>query len=361
MDVPQNIYNVPMAKESRPWLKALLVASLLATAAAVAGILMLPDGIHHQETLPTVRGVSSLVYPTAQTELLEQPVGGDWLLPADAVVSAGHTFVLDTANSRILKLDAAGGVVATFDGTSDERLALDQPMDIATDGKRLFVANSLAGEVVILDLMGRVETTLPVPAGLGAAAPRPIGIALTDDGGIVLADADNHRIVALGESGGVLWELGNGARASGLDGFNVPGALATDSAGNIYVADVLNGRVVKLSPEGAFLGQFGELGETAGALARPKGVAVDAQGRVFVSDGLQAAVQVYSADGSYIGVIGRSDSPEPASDSIFKAPAGLFLDGDRLFVTDRRVGLVTMQLLEPPVQDTSDGDAGHGG
>ena len=67
---------------------------------------------------------------------------------------------------------------------------------------------------------------------------------------------------------------------------------------------ILNGRVVKLAPDGTFLAQYGHLGDTAGALARPKDVAIDAQGNVYVSDSLLVAVQVFGSAGAYRGFIG---------------------------------------------------------
>ena len=99
------------------------------------------------------------------------------------------------------------------------------------------------------------------------------------------------------------------------------------------------------SPSGAFVAQFGELGDTAGALARPKGVVVDSEGNVFVSDGLLAAVQVFSPRGEYLGVIGRKDPTDPASGSLFQAPAGLWLEDERLYVMDRLAGLITLDLI----------------
>ena len=66
-----------------------------------------------------------------------------------------------------------------------------------------------------------------------------------------------------------------------------------------------------------------------------------------MGDGLQAAVEVFAPDGTYLGVIGRRDPADPTSGSLFQAPAGLWLDGDRLYVTDRFAGLVTFSLTQP--------------
>jgi len=361
-DISYDEYGWPRPKkEGRPALRLLLAGALLATAAALAGIVMLPAESHPEEATPQVRGVSPLVYPASLVDRLAEPANGQWVLPADLTVTPdGSVFVLDTENNRILVLDETGRVTATFDSASDERLALRGPMAIASDGRRLFVANSLAAQVLVLDLSGHLQRTLSLePVSEGARTPRPIGLALTPDGNIAVADADNHLVLLLDPDGNLLKTIGTGARATGADGFNVPGALALDGDANIYVVDTLNGRVVKLSPDGTFIRQFGELGDTAGALARPKGVAVDSEGNVFVSDGLTAAVQVFSPAGDYLGVIGRSDPTDPASGSIFQAPAGLWLDGARLYVMDRLAGLITLDLIGlHPLQASAGGEEG---
>ena len=360
-DISYDEYGWPRArKQGRPALRLLLAAALLATAGALAGIVMLPAESQREGETPQVRGVTELVYPASVAERWPEPVNGRWVLPAGlAVAPGGSVFVLDTGENRILALDEKGRVTATFDKASDQRLDLRGPMAIASDGRSLFVANSLAAQVLVLDLSGRLQKTITLtPAGEGAATPRPIGLALSADGNIIVADADNHAVLFLDPRGNVIQTTGAGARAAGTDGFNVPGAITLDGAGNAYVVDTLNGRVVKLSPEGKFVRQFGELGDTAGALARPKGVAVDGEGNVFVSDGLTAAVQVFSPNGEYLGVIGRSDPTDPASGSIFQAPAGLWLDGSRLYVMDRLAGLIVLDLMGLHPLQASGGERG---
>jgi DNA-binding beta-propeller fold protein YncE len=300
--------------------------------------------------VPASRKVSSLTYPAVVVSEFTQPVGDQWLLPA-AVTRAGEaTFVLDTGNNRILKLDDSGHVSGTIGAALDANVHLQQPMAMASDGQHLYVANSQGAEILVLSTSGAVEQVLPLQTAVGELTPRPIGIAVTAGGGLVVSDANNHRVLFLDSRGRVVTSVGTGARAAGTDGFNVPAGLALDASGNVYVVDTLNGRVVKLSPDGAYLGQFGRLADTAGSIARPKGVAVDAAGRVFVSDGLQAAVEVFAPDGTYLGFIGRSDANDPASGSIFEAPAGLSLTGDRLDVIDAFAGLITLRLSGLPDQ-----------
>ncbi len=356
MEIPQygpyRPYGEKQPSEGRWALKAVGAAAFLVTASAIAAVLFLPAGGHGgaaDESHVPILGVSHLVYPATLATELPQPGGDTWLFPGGVVEAGGATFVLDTGHNRILKLEG-GSVAATIGGELGGPLLVD-PMAMATDGERLYVANSMAAQVVVVGLDGQVEKTLDLVKGPGdAETPRPIGVAVLAGGGIAVSDAGNHRVLFLGNDGTVVSAIGTGTRSSGQDGFNVPGAMTTDRAGNVYVVDTLNGRVVELSPDGAYVSDFGKLGDTAGTLARPKGVAVDGNGNVFVSDGLMASISVFGPDGTYRGMIGRREPTDATSGSIFQAPGGLWLTGSTLQVMDRMAGLITLQLEEPPEQ-----------
>jgi DNA-binding beta-propeller fold protein YncE len=302
---------------------------------------------------PVSRKVSDLVYPAQLLSEIGHPTGGDWLLPAGVVQVGESTFVLDTGNNRILRLDSDGRLLETLDPSRDAHLDLQQPMAMATDGARLYIANSLASEVLVLGESGGVQMSIALKGQEGDRAPRPIGIAARSDGSMVVSDAENQRVLFLSSDGTLVKAVGSGLRSGGREGFNVPGAITLDAAGNSYIVDTLNGRIVKLSPDGTYLGDYGRLADTAGSLARPKGVAVDGAGRVFVSDGLQAAIEVFSANGAYLGVIGRRDPGDGKAGSIFEAPWALWLSGNRLTVIDSIVGLVTLGIPEPAVQQSA--------
>jgi DNA-binding beta-propeller fold protein YncE len=264
--------------------------------------------------------------------------------PADAAELDGAIFVLDTGNDRILVQDGEGRVDRAIDGSVDGQPALKAPMAIASSGGLLYVANSGASQVLVLEPSGRLVRTIDLAADYeGGARPRPVGVAVVNDGSLWVSDPDANRILQYGAEGQLLRSVG-GERAGGTDGFNAPTGVTVDASGSVYVVDTLNGRVVKLSPEGEFRQQFGRPGDTAGTFSRPKDVAVDDDGNVYVSDGLLAAVQVFSADGKYLGFIGLSDPDDRGSGPLFKAPAGLSIVGERLYVIDRFAGLFIFDL-----------------
>jgi len=349
----RDLYRGPSNVNRRAVQRLVLATALVVTAGAVAGVLFLPAHTAEHEEGVLARGLSHLVYPAAVVGTVPAPVDGPFRLPAAAVTVGNATFVLDTGDARLQKLDATGKVTATFDANSDPRLVFKQPMAMVTDGSKLYIANSLASEILVVDAgSGRLNNSIRLqPLNAAEKIPRPIGLALLASGGLAVSDADNHRVLILDEGGRVVRTIGSGARASGKEGFNVPAGLATDQAGNLYVVDTLNSRVAQFGPDGTYLGQFGKPGVTAGTLARPKGVAVDAAGHVFVSDAFSVAVEVFNPDGSYVGLIGRTDAKDPSSASLFRSPAALSLTGDRLLVTDRIGGLITFRLGDPAHPD----------
>lgn len=326
-------------------------ADLTALALAVALVLVVGLVAFVSERAGGSR-VSALEFPARLVQHLESPaiegqtaVGG-WKQPSAMTVLQGRWFVLDTGNNRILELDEGGTVRAVLDRQRDERLALQGAMAITSDERYLYVANSGASQVLVLEPSGRVVKVLALErvAPQDQALPRPIGLAVTRNGELLISDGDNHRVLRYASNGRLLHAVGSGKRDSGQDGFNTPAGLALDQMDNIYVVDILNGRVQQLSPDGAFLRQFGRLGDTAGTLSRPKDVAVDRAGNVYVSDGLLASVQVFSPQGEYLGLIGRKNGGDPNSVSLFEAPAGLTISRDALYVVDRFAGLFVFQL-----------------
>lgn len=329
-------------------IRILAALAVLLTFVALGGVLF--SGPTH-EAAPTtlgVRGVTPLVYPATLVSELQPPGEDGWTLPAAAIPVGESTFVLDTGRSRILRFDAGGRLTATYDATTDPRLVLRQPMAMVTDGEFLYIANSLASEVLVVRVAdGRVDRAIAVAAQSGREkAPRIIGVALLTEGRIAVSDADNHRVLILAADGKRITTIGTGNRASGKDGFNVPGAIAA-ARGHLYVVDTLNGRVVEVTESGEYVTQYGTLGRSAGGLQRPKGVAVDAAGRVLISDGLGSVVNVFAPNGNYLGMIGRTVPDDPGSMALFRAPAAIWLAGDRLYVTDRIAGVFVLALTDP--------------
>jgi DNA-binding beta-propeller fold protein YncE len=318
---------------------AVFAGPALILAVVMAGILVLPQRAETQK--PATKD-----YQAKLLQHLQSPGEDAWSQPAAVSIIDGEVFLLDTGNDRILVLDGDGGTERVLDTRLRGGPALQGAMAMASDGEYLYVANSGARQILVLTPAGEVIKTIELDkvAEGDADRPRPIGIAVTPQGELLVTDADNNRVLRYDTDGRLMLAMGEGGRGAGNEGFNVPTGIALDSVGNAYVVDMLNGRVVELSPDGTFLRGLGGLGDSGGTFSRPKDVALDGDGNIFVSDGLLAAVEVFSPDGRYLGFIGREKPGDSNSSSLFEAPAGLEIVGDRLYVVDRFAGLFVFDI-----------------
>ncbi len=75
--------------------------------------------------------------------------------------------------------------------------------------------------------------------------------------------------------------------------FTRPNGVAVDEEGYIIVADSRNDRIQVFSPTGVFLKKFGIKGAAPGEFDRPCGVCISPDGQVIVVDFGNNRVQVF--------------------------------------------------------------------
>lgn len=336
----------------------IILLLIMAMLAAIVGVLYFPSGSKPKGATFPVGGerpldqVSDRTFPADllwNVPLSHQDPSGkvtpdSAIMPADVAVVDGRIFILDTNNDRILEIDQAGHVLAILDVSHDPKFSLVLPMAMATSDGKLYIANSGAGNIVVSDLKGTVEKVITPEVAAGAKPLRLLGIAVAADHSIYISDADNHRVLHIDRDGRQIAVIGEGNRGSGNYGLNTPGGLALDDKGDLYVVDMLNYSVKKYSTTGGFVSSVGEAGDTDGTFSRPKASTIDGQGRLFVSDTLLVGVEVFGRDGKYLGLIGRKNRTDKSSASVFRAPYGMKVAGDTLYVIDRFAGLFAFSL-----------------
>ncbi len=77
-----------------------------------------------------------------------------------AVDADGFLYVSEAGHTRVVKLDAEGKYVTSFNGKSDGFAGLRMPTGIAVDGERLYVADAVLKAVLVFDLYGNLLNTM---------------------------------------------------------------------------------------------------------------------------------------------------------------------------------------------------------
>jgi sugar lactone lactonase YvrE len=193
--------------------------------------------------------------------------------------------------------DGAAGYAG--DGGPATGAKLNQPRGVAVDSTgNVYIADSRNN--VIREV--RRDLTIDTVAGDGkpgnsgdggnaksAELDAPVGVAISPDGSLFIADTNNHRVRRIDHGGNIVLFAGSGRAAFGGDGgpataadLNLPTGLAFDSAGNVYIADSGNNRVRKVAPDGTITTIAGD--GTPGVLGGPSAVAVSPSGVLFIAD-----------------------------------------------------------------------------
>ncbi|HEY0379081.1 MAG TPA: SMP-30/gluconolactonase/LRE family protein [Pyrinomonadaceae bacterium] len=179
---------------------------------------------------------------------------------AIALAPDGTIVVADTGSHTVKRIDPRGGQVTLVAGTentsgyadgSNTEARFNGPVGVAVspDGT-IFVADTYNDRVRAIDTAGRVRTLAggnepgyrDAPSGADARFDTPCGIILDTDGALVVADTGNHRLRRVTLEGAVTTIAGTG-EAGEADGrpeaatFNEPTGVTIDAGGSLYVAD----------------------------------------------------------------------------------------------------------------------------
>lgn len=262
----------------------------------------------------------------------------------------GSVLIADTGNHRIRRV-APDGTIGTIAGggpccgapgamagdglsAADPAVRLNGPRAVALhpDG-RILIADTENHVVRAIGPSGVIERIAGDGTGgygteggpaLVVRLNRPSGLAVADDGAILVADTGNNRVLRIapgtttttriaGVPGGSPGYDGDGVAATTtrLDG---PAGLAALPGGGLLIADAGNHRIRRIDGNGTITtvagsGATGPLigdGTTAtlAALSQPQGVAVDAAGGIVIADSGHHRVRAIGLDGTIRTVAG---------------------------------------------------------
>ena len=153
----------------------------------------------------------------------------------------------------------------------------------------------------------------------------PLGVAVSDEDEIVVADECNHRVQVFDSNGTFLRSFGHKGENDGE--FNHPFGIATDKDRKIFVADSDNNRIQILSWEGRPLGSFGGIGNLDSQLSDPWGLSLDSTGNIIVAEKGNKLIKIFTPDGRSVMKIGGQGS--------FSFPVHCVPCGEYFIVSDK--------------------------
>jgi DNA-binding beta-propeller fold protein YncE len=294
-----------------------------------------------------------------------KPNRGFWTKVVDVIAGAPDYHFLvrpysvaTDSRGRVIVTDPGAVGVHIFDFAQhkykfiqriDKKDSMRAPQCVAVDAQdNIYVTDSEAGDVFVFDPNGKFLRAIGALKGGEGYFKRPTGIAVDSAAQrIYVTDTLRDQVFALDMQGNVLQTIGK--TGDGQGEFNLPTELRLDGP-NLMVVDAMNFRVQVFDRSGAFQYSVGTIGDSPGAMFRPKGVGIDSEGHLYVVDGLWGMVQVFNSKGQLLYHFGESGTHAGE----FQLPAGLFIDhDDRVFVVDsfnRRVQVFHYAGLKQPVQ-----------
>ena len=214
---------------------------------------------------------------------------------------------------------------------------LNRPIGVAVSDDGHVIVNECRGNcITVLDRQGKRKVESFTSRG-NIKFYYPCGVAITPDNFILVTD--EHKIQKLTMDGKLIASVGQ--KGSKPLEFNDPrGITISPTTGRIFVVDHNNHRIQVLNPDLTFSYSFGSNGSAEGQFSYPVFIAIDNQRLVYVSEWGNHRIQVFTSEGKYISQFGtRGSGPGQ-----LQLPTGLVINNNLLYVVEwsnHRVSIFT--------------------
>ncbi len=217
-----------------------------------------------------------------------------------------------------------------------------EPFGIAADDDgNIYFSESITGRIFRI-AAGSYENSSSLQVSVVAEnLATPSAIAIDDDGNLIVANTGAHTIVRVDPETKVVTVIAGQTNASGdADGiagqsrFNAPVGVAVSKDGSIFVADTYNDRIRLITPDGQVKTVAG--GREA-EFDTPCGIAVMNDGSLLVADTGNNRIRRVAPDGRVTTLAGTNayENERPLIESVFNEPTAVIVrDRESFFVAD---------------------------
>lgn len=191
----------------------------------------------------------------------------------------------------------------------------------------VMVAESCADRISVFDRSGKRLRSFGKCGTAEGDFTCPCELDVDADGNVLVVDGSNRRVQKFTSKGIFLASVGRSG--SGILQFSEPDGIAVHPINRkIYIVDNNTHRIQILNPDLTFCKVFGKEGNGKGYLRYPWGIACSCKGEVFITDSGNCSVQVFSCDGNFLREFGTKGTGQGE----LKWPTGISVSGDGCIV-----------------------------
>jgi DNA-binding beta-propeller fold protein YncE len=299
-----------------------------------------------------------------------------------AIAADGTIFVADNQNHALRRI-GTNGVVTTLAGLlgtpgsadgSGSSARFDSPTGLALGPDGALYVSDTGNHTLRRVTTNGVVTTVAGSAGnadyadgpaTAARFNQPLGLAITPDGTVFVADSGNHLIRVLATNGTVSVLAGNPETFGSANGrgtnafFNSPVGLALASDGSLFVSDANNFTIRRVTAAGivtTIAGAAGHDGSADGPAAsarfgKPAELALAPNSTLYIADAAHHTIRRLTPDGrvsTIAGLVGADGAVDGANGlARFFNPYGLAIAARGHLVVADTYNQTVRELIAP--------------
>jgi DNA-binding beta-propeller fold protein YncE len=162
---------------------------------------------------------------------------------------------------------------------------------------------------------------------------------------LLVTDTGNHRLQVIDQEGNFIEAIGNQGNLPGQ--FYEPVGISLSADGQIYMADTWNGRIQHLNSDMLPVNEWSVDAWLGESINNKPYLAVDKIGQIYVTDPEGYRVIIFDGEGQYLGRFGQYSLDTDG----FGLPTGIKFDSDgNFYIADAGNSRI---LKYPPVESLS--------